>query len=88
MVPHVIETPLQKATGKRPMRPSSEAGSYMSGHVSNFSGSINPNALVLRASGQRSYRSIYDIPGEMGLNGRKFDLVTKEVFLEAQRQKI
>ncbi len=31
-----LQTPLQKAAGKRPMRPSSEAESYMSGHVSNF----------------------------------------------------
>jgi hypothetical protein len=84
MVPRVIETPLQKAVGKRPMRPSSEAGSYMSGHVSNSSGSVNPNAIVPRASGQRSYGSIYDIPG--GMAG-KFARVTKEVFLEAQRQK-
>ncbi len=87
MVHHIIETPLQKVVGKLPMRPSSEAGSYMSGHVSNSSGSFNPNAIVPRAWRQRSYGSIDDIPGEMGLNGRKFARVTKEVFLEAQRQK-
>lgn len=79
-----LQTPLQKAAGKRPMRPISESGSYISGHVSNSSGSINPNAIVPRASGQRSYGSVYEVPGEMP---GKFARVNKEVFLEAQRQK-
>jgi hypothetical protein len=79
-----LQTPLQKAAGKRPMRPISESGSYISGHISNSSGSINPNAIVPRASGQRSYGSVYEVPGEMA---GKFARVSKEVFIEAQRQK-
>jgi hypothetical protein len=79
-----LQTPMQKAAGKRPMRPISESRSYMSGHVSNSSGSINPNAIVPRASGQRSYGSIYEISGQMA---GKFARVDREDFIEAQRQK-
>jgi hypothetical protein len=79
-----INAPLQKAKGKRPLRPSSQSGSYNSGHDSNSSGSINPNAIAPRASGQRSYGSVYDVPGA---SAGKFARVSKEVFLEVQRQK-
>ena len=65
------------------MRPISESGSYISGHVSNSSRGINPNAIVPRASGQRSYGSVYEVPREIARTAR----VSKEVFLEAQRQK-
>ena len=75
---------MQKAAGKRPMRPISESGSYVSGHVSNSSGSINLNAIVPRASGQRFYGSVYEVPGEMA---GKYARVSREVFIEAQRQK-
>ena len=62
------------------MRHISESGSYISGHVSNSSGSINSNAIVPRALGQRSYGSVYEVPGEMA---GKIAHVSKEVFLEA-----
>jgi hypothetical protein len=62
------------------MRHISESGSYISGHVSNSSGSIDPYAIVPRAPGKRSYISIYDIPGELA---GKFARVSKEEFLEA-----
>jgi hypothetical protein len=78
-----LQTPLQKAAGKRPMIPISKSGTYISGHVSNSSGSINLNAIVPHPSGQRSYGSNYEVPGGPG----KFARVSREVFIEAQRQK-
>ena len=79
-----MQAPLQKAAGKRPMRHISDTGSYISGHVPNSFGSINPNEIMPRASGQRSYGSVNEVLGEMA---GKFARVSKEVFLEAQRQK-
>jgi hypothetical protein len=79
-----LQIDLQKASGKRPMRLISQSGSYISGHVSNYLRSVNPNAIVPRTSGQRSYGSIYDVPGE---GAGKYAPICKEVFLEAQKQK-